>query len=239
MYEIDNTKAYRLVDVRDHEGNSKVETQELYMARVGCVSKSIQLGIPWNGRSCMYMEFIQDREGNWINLRLRTSLVDDIQEKDGVVEIRTQNSIYVLEPAELREPEYLDEAEVIELYLSTDAQFKFCTGFYYNAEKEPLELVCHAHAGTFQDSCLICLKSFPYDTACRYFPSRYSIEFYNTLYRQQDYSRRLLIHNVGKDYLTVSFEGFNAEWRIAPGDQRWITPYNKTGADDTFEEEES
>lgn len=236
MYEFDSTKTYRLVDVRDHDGNSKAETKDLYKARIGCVSKNIQIGYSIDGRASMYMEFIQDREGNWTNLRLHTTPVSDIQEKNGIVEIYTMNSIYILEPAVLREPEYLDEADVIELYLSTNAQFRFCTGFVYDADKKPHELECSAHAGTFQDSCLIRMKTFPYDTVCRYFPSRYSIEFYNTIYNQQDYSRRLLIHNVGKDYLTVSFECFNAEWKIAPGDKRWITPYDKTGADDTFEE---
>lgn len=34
MHEFDSTKTYRLVDVRDHDGNSKAETKDLYKARI-------------------------------------------------------------------------------------------------------------------------------------------------------------------------------------------------------------
>lgn len=239
MYDIEQGKAYRLVDVRDHRGISKATQSDLYSERVGCVSKDIQMGYPHqDGRSRLRIEFIQDSGGNWINRRLHTSPVNDIRESNGGFEVITENSVYVFEPAELKEPEYQDEAEVIELYLTTDAHYLFCTGIYYDAEKKPHELVCHVHLGMFQDSCLICLKESRGQIACRYFPHRHGISFYNTIYRQQDYSRRLLIHNVGKEYLKVAFDLFKAEWRLAPGEKRWITPYDKTGADETYEDEE-
>lgn len=40
MYEFDITRTYRLVDVRDHDGNSKAETKDLYTAERFAVRES-------------------------------------------------------------------------------------------------------------------------------------------------------------------------------------------------------
>jgi len=241
MYEFNQDQSFRLLDVLDHEGNSKRDTHEMYQRIIGSIAKNIRRE-PYSwfsdpDKKVARMQFVQSNDGKWMNYNITTSPVLDIQDEDNRIQLYTENSLYIFEPAEIVPPEYLDEAEVIELYLTNDSHYKFCTGFYYDGDKKPSELVCHVHAGTLQDSCLITLKESPGVITCRYFPFRYSLEFYNTIYRQQDYSRRLFIHNVGKDTLTVSFERFKAEWRIAPGDKRWITPYDKTGADETYEDE--
>lgn len=51
-----------------------------------------------------------------------------------------------------------------------------------------------------------------------------TIEFYNTLYRQQDYSRRILVHKIP---LVIQFEGFRAAWTILTGESKMITPPKK------------
>lgn len=238
MYEIDSTKNYRLVDVRDHEGKSKVESRDLYIERVGCITKKILKGRPHeDGRFYMHIAFERDGAGNWTNLALRTSPVSDIKESNGVVEIHTENSIYVFEPAELTEPEYQDDAELIELYLCDEGD-QFCAGFYYDAEKKPHKLECSVHVGTFTDSCLIQLAERPGVFVCRYFPHGRSVEFYNTLYRQQDYSRRLLIHNAAARPLRVEFERFSHVWTIMPGEAKMIMPFCSDGADKEEDEKE-
>jgi len=137
----------------------------------------------------------------------------------------------VFEPTTLKEPVFQDEAELIELYLSTGSHDMFCTGYYYDADKNPHELVNHMHVGTFQDSCLIMQKDRIGATVCRFFPFPDSIEFYDTIYHQQDYSRRMLIHNAGKTPIQVKFERFPAKWTIQPGDSKIIVPYSTDGVD--------
>jgi len=92
MFEFDYNKAYRLIDVRDHEGSSKAESEDLYRERVGCLAREVRTGMTFDGNPPVYMQFIQDKDGNWINLRLRTSRASDILEKDGLIEIHTENS---------------------------------------------------------------------------------------------------------------------------------------------------
>jgi len=235
MYEFDATKAFRLIDVRDHEGKSKADSKELYRERVGCIATGIRKSTYYSHDDVLILRmfFIQDAEGRWINRALRTSPVTEIREQGKTLEIHTENSIYVLEPAEMPEPEYRDEAELIELYLN-DEDTRFCKGFYYDAEKKPHELSCHVHVGTFVDTCLIYLEEdeFMNDTACRYYLRYGSVEFYDTLYHQQDYSRRMLIHNTSKHPMEIKFEGFNAVWTILPGSEKLITPYCFDGSDE-------
>ena len=59
---------------------------------------------------------------------------------------------------------------------------------------------------------------------CRYFPNA-KVEFYDTLYGQQDYSTPMLIHNTGKRDLVVGFQMYPYEWKIEPGTSKHIMPY--------------
>lgn len=227
--------AYWLLDVRDLEGKSKADSKELYRKRVGCVATGIRKSSYYSHDDvlCLRMFFIQDAEGCWINRALRTSPVTEIREQGETLEIHTQNSVYVLEQTKMPLPEYQDEAELIELYLN-DEDTRFCKGFYYDAEKKPHELSCYLHVGTFVDTCLIHLAEdeFMCDTACRYYLRSGSVEFYDTLYHQQDYSRRMLIHNTSQYPMRIKFEHFKAVWTIAPGSGMYITPYCADGADE-------
>ena len=90
------TDIFRLIDVRDHAGNSKVDSRDLYRARIGCVAQNIQkIELEHTGETflVMWMDFVQDSQGRWINLHLRTSPVIDIKKEKDIVEIRTLNSV--------------------------------------------------------------------------------------------------------------------------------------------------
>lgn len=236
---ISRDAAYRLLDVTDLEGKSKADSKELYRERIGCIATGIRKSTYYSHDDVLILRmfFIQDAEGRWINRALRTSPVAEIREQGKTLEIHTQNSIYVLELTEMPVPEYQDEAELIELYLN-DEDTRFCKGFYYDADKKPHELACYVHVGTFVDTCLIHLaeEEFMGDTACRYYLRSGSVEFYDTLYHQQDYSRRMLIHNTSKLPMKIKFERFKAVWTIAPGDKKYIMPYCADGADEEEEE---
>ena len=235
MYEIDSTKFYRLLDVKDLEGKAKAGSKALYRDRVGCIATGIHKSTTYSSYDVIYlrMSFIQDADGRCIHRALRTSPVTEIRDQGKILEIHTMNSIYVFEQATMPEPEYRDEADLIELYL-TDENTRFCKGFYYDAEKKPHELACEVHVGTFVDTCLIYLteKGLTGKTVCRYYLHPSTVEFYDTLYRQQDYSRRMLIHNTSRSPMEIKFERFPSAWTIASGGEKYIVPYCADGADE-------
>ena len=224
MSEIYEHKCFRLADVLTRDRTSKTETRTLYQERVDCLTKNIQRGHTYDGGQYrMHMTFIQDGAGNWINRGLRTSPVSEIVENEHGLEIHTMNSIYVFEEAELREPKYLDAADTIELYLNGEEKH-FCKGIYYDADKAPHALECVVHLGTFQDSCILCVDSNVMQSVCRYFPSFSSIQFYNSIPRQNSYRQPIVIHNIGETLLRVTFQDSNAEWTIHPGNTETIIP---------------
>ena len=65
----------------------------------------------------------------------------------------------------------LDEANLIELYLSLTEDNHFATGFYYDADRKVHELVEYVHVGMFTDSVLIgTYEEVIYNEyVCRYF----------------------------------------------------------------------
>ena len=235
-----NDKTYRLVDVLDGQGNRRAETdhryQDFYKSLVGCIAQNIRESICfYSGARIMRIDIVQDPAGIWINRNFKTSPLREIKEKeDGGLEIVTMNSVYIFAPAALKEPVYQDEANIIELYLC-DSNSQFAAGFFYDENKHTHPLVAYYHSGMVVDSVLIDLKDAPGKTVCRYFPRGIRITFYDTIYGQQDYSRRLLIHNTGEISLEIEFEHFEATWTIHPGESKMITPYCDDGADDEHE----
>lgn len=123
-----------------------------------------------------------------------------------------------MEKTELKEVLYQDEANLIELYMSLEDDNYFGAGVYYDAEKKIYELREYVHLGMFQDSVLIHLAEKEMVTACRYFPTGNYVEFYDTLYGQQDYSTPMLIHNTGKKELPIRFQMYPHVWTIKPGE---------------------
>lgn len=226
MPQIDVNTYYRLTDVQDHEGHSKVRSRELYMNRINCIATNVQTetrGI----YTVAHLDFVYDKNNVPIHRHLRTSPLAELHVNGDSLHIRTWNSVYVLERVEPPEVTYQDAADLIELYLNNE-EYNFAAGYYYDAEKKPHKLDCSIHAGMVTDSCLICFED---GIVCRYFPSASGVVFYNTIYKQQDYSRPILIHNVGRDALRIRFEGFPAVWTILPGQEKTIRPYCKEGAD--------
>lgn len=232
MLYLNETNAYRLVDVLNHERKSKVDERGLYKKCIGCVTNDFQTRKNLSRDGYYFqIDFIEDAEGNFINRHLQTSAVSNIEMNHDIVEIHTKTSIYILKAVEVTEPELLDEKNLIELYISDDYE-KFCRGFHYDAQGHSHELANYVHVGTFTDSCLIYKIYEPNSVVCSFFPHQYSIEFYRTIHDDNRYFPRFLIHNTGKSYLTVTFEGLEGEWQIAPGEEEWLLPYDSKHADE-------
>lgn len=230
-------KTYRLVSILDKDGNRKAETShrysDFYRSLEGCIARNIRECTSFyvDGKIAR-VDVVQDSSGRLINRNFRTSPLEEIRElEDGGLKIITENSVYTFEPADLKPPVYQDETDLIELYM-TDVNVQFCNGFIYDEIKVPHQLTHDVHCGMFQDSVLIRKKDdLMGEYVCRYFPRGSTIEFYDTIYHQQDYSLPILIHNTGSIPLKIKFVGFRAVWTILPGESKRIQPFCADGAD--------
>lgn len=168
------------------------------------------------------MDFVRDERGHWIQRRLITSEVVDVINLDDRLAIQTKNSIYLFEKAELPTVVYLDEANLIELYLSQEEEYMFAKGIYYDCNKNPHELSQLVHSGMFQDSVLLELpeKSPVKGYACRYFPLWHEISFYNVMKYKGQYVP-MFIHNEGKNELVYS-KHQKEKIVIPSGESVWI-----------------
>lgn len=222
---LDRNAAYRLKDVQDYEGNSRVESRKLYRDRVGCLATDLH-----RDGETLRMTFVRDPAGNFIKRHLHTSRVVCLEERDGLLVVKTLYSVYLLEPvgaeslagvpdifpaAVLDEPY---EGELIELYLMEENDH-FGKGIYWDAQGNAHPLAVTHHLGMVVDSCLI---FDPQEGPERFYGRYYlqspgEVEFYDTLYGQQDYSVPILIHNCGTIPLTISLEGYGQMGRVDPG----------------------
>ena len=122
---------------------------------------------------------------------------------------------------------------LIELFLH-DRGERFGRGIYHDPLGGCHRLECQIHMGMFTDSCLIQVAEGPGwgVCACRYFPREDGVEFYDTLYNEQDYSTPMRIHNTGKTPLRVRFQFYDPVWTVPPGGSRELFPYRAEGADE-------
>lgn len=235
-YQFDSQQAYRLIAVTDRDGNDKTYSDELYSCVAGCVARDLRYDerTSYGGLYRMYLNFVQDETGTWINRTIHTSPVCEVKETEDGIAIYTNNSVYRFKKAALMNTPVCSEKNVIELYLSIEENYHFAKGFYCDGDGVAHELSTHIHVGMFVDTVLIGTKDVGVggDYVCRYY-YRDTIEFYDTLYHQQDYSTPMLIHNTSNHYdLIVRFEGYDKQWTIAPGESKRIVPFSPVGADE-------
>lgn len=222
---LDRNAAYRLKDVQDYEGHSRVQSRKLYRDRVGCLATDLH----WDGDT-LRMTFVRDPAGRLIKRHLHTSRVVCLEERKGQLAVKTLNSVYLLEPAgadaladvpDVFPAEVLDgscEGELIELYLMEENDH-FCKGTYWDARGTAHPLAVCRHVGMVVDSCLLCDAR---EETGRFYGRYYlqspgQVEFYDTLYGQQDYSVPMLIHNCGTIPLTICLEGYGQAGTVDPG----------------------
>lgn len=219
---LDQNAVYRLLDVQDHQGHSRAQSRKLCRDRVGCLAT----GFHWDG-TALCMTFVRDPAGNFIMRRLHTSTVVSLEERDGRLTVRTQNSLYLLEAVKADLPEgppriFPAEAPagvLVELYFSEEGDH-FCGGLYWDKAGNAQALACTLHLGMVVDTCLIglvtdkCLGGF----VCRYYlgpPDR--IEFYNSLYEARGIAVPIMAHNCGTIPLHFCREWDDLKWTVEPG----------------------
>lgn len=227
MYQFDRKQYYKLVEVLDENRKDKVHTRSLYRDRINCVATDFHYD-PYPEYQDVYrlrMTFVQTAEGLWCRRYLHTSGVHCVKETEKGIEVHTLYSIYVFENTQTKEIPLKDATDLIELYMSYEDSHYFGKGFYYEKDAQVHELKAYVNSGWFQDSVLLFYGDGPESNCvCRYFPNA-KVEFYDTLYGQQDYSIPMLIHNTGKKDLIVGFQMYPYEWKIEPGTSKNIIPY--------------
>lgn len=235
QFEFERNGYYKLVSIKDRQGNDRMKERDFYEERVGCITTDFCYDDypSTGGLYRLNMTFVRNKDGLWANRTLHTSVVFRVDKTSTGFKVMTAYSVYSFEKAELDEPLLNREKNTIELYLSTADNYNFAKGFFIDNDGESFELIRNVHIGMFQDSVLL---RFPenekyHGFACRYFPELYGVTFYDTLYKQPDYSTPMRIHNTGSRDLEVKFEMFPHVWTIAPGESKRIIPYNSEGAD--------
>lgn len=233
-YKFNPSQAYRLISVTNHDGSEK--NQEFYKRYIHAVAIKLRYDdYPTDEKLCrMKMNFVLNAEDQWMFGTLHTSRVWKVVETEHGIQIFTGNSIYTLEKTVLKQPEFLDAAVLIELYFSLSEPLIFCKGVYYDEKKRPHELTADKHLGLFMDTVLVRFSENAEfgEYLCRYYLQRPTIEFYDTLYHQQEYDIPLFIHNVGKEELQIEFEGDIRIWPIKPGESKMIFPSDIIENDD-------
>jgi len=218
----DFTGTYKLIDVQDHNSISKVTSQKLYSDRIGCITKNIHIKqyLIYEDIYVLRMNFTQDPSGKWINRYLQTSdLLDVYGEKDQLI-VKTANSLYIFEPASFTNVEYLDEADIIELYLNHEVT-QFCRGFYYDLKNKPHELTYEIRHNLLSTICIIRKLDSPPNVLCRYYIGD-RIVFCEPYLDGRHYKKNFLIHNVSDKPLEIRFEEHSEIWTIAPGEKQYI-----------------
>lgn len=236
-FELNPNTTYRLIAITDRMGNDKSQTNDMYRNRINCLATNFQYDdISYNKNlHRLTMDFIENAAGQPIKRKLHTSLVYEVVETADGMTIYTHNSIYVFQNAVAKKISFQNVANLIELYLTDDDGYYFELGYLYDENKVVHALTRNLHIGMFQDSVLIDTvdKGKFKDCVCRFFPQWGGIEFYDTLYHQQDYELPILIHNTGTTPLIIRFQGIKAKWTVPPGESKRIIPYNVAGADES------
>lgn len=196
--------SYRLLDVTDKTGHSRVAEGTRYQRYAGCVGVNMHLLEVWPGQDdiqVLGLEFVRDEKNRPISRRLRTSPVEKTEKRKGRLLVTTCNSIYHLEPAVCPPLECTAPKGIIELYLHNKGNF-FFAGFGWNATGNPCPIRYYLHSGMFQDSCLLILEGSS-QCVCSYFPLANGVELYGGSAPGHQFSeaQRFLVHNVSDDPL--------------------------------------
>lgn len=215
MFVPDPEKAYQLMEVTNLDGSAKTSRLSFYEERVGCIGKlELQVGNKPE-MNCLFVKFCRKENGKRTNLRLRTSPLIDIEQSEDFLVVTTSRSIYIFTEALLPATEYLQEKNLVELYL-TDTDSLFCEGVLYDGKGATHALNCVAHEGMFEDTFL--LLDEDQQIVCRYCECWQGISFYRAIgWPDADFSE-FLVHNESEKPLEIRFEAHKELFIVPSGE---------------------
>lgn len=217
--QIDENEAFKLISVTDHKGYPKEEENEIYQIVTGAIANQFRYYNSSNGGKKLELVFVQDPEGRLMNYDFITSTIVDTKKANERMIIKTKNSIYHFERAQLPKEKFLNnESNLMDLYLSNLAD-KYIKGYYYNSKGNyyPLENVIHV--GMFTDTVLISLPEESYQRKISYYlSSGNTIRFYD-ISLLHDYDCELLVHNESKNEMILEFPNV-VTWVIPAGESK-------------------
>lgn len=231
-FTFDERKAYKFISVKGNFGQDLSE-HNFFRNILNCIAVNFR----WEEKNSDFyfpgicMTFVQKSDGTWIRRPLHVGGVSRIFETESVLEIYTNTAVYVFEAAFLREPTFLDEASVLELYMSFNEVSCFGKGYFYDALKNPHELykyeLCGKNPGPVflqyeEGSILHC--------SCTYQVITKGVEFHVTPHREQNSFMPMVIHNTGDYPILIWFHRGSKTWTILPGETKRIIPFDPYGA---------
>lgn len=215
MYIPDAEKAYRLVEVTNLDKTPKTDSLAFYEERLGCVGKLKLSPDAAPGKSCLWVQFYRDARGRRTNLQLQTSPLWEMTCSDGILQATTFRSLYYFEETTLPSPVYLQEKNLVELYLTRTGN-DFCEGYWYDGDGTPHPLHCITHLGMVADSYLLQADGFGF--ICRYFTSLQGISLYRSLHSRDVEYAAYLVHNECDRPLQIRFASREESFVVPAGE---------------------
>lgn len=205
---INNKNVYRLISMTAQDFSANNELKELYELDKdieGAVATDFEIVTTGLGKQFMKMVFKESADGRKLHKRYKTDEILRIEEATEELIINTKSYIYHFKNAKLKNDEFKDATNLIELYLSADGD-KFCGGYYYDKNGVPRELDMHVHISNNIITGRVGIYAGYHcdEFLCRYYIEEgNSIRFYSSIINEYGYETDLLIHNEGLSLINI------------------------------------
>ena len=231
-FSFDENKVYRFIAVKGHSGQDLSE-HNFFSSILNCTAVNFR----WEEKNTDFyfpsicMTFVQKPDGTWIQRPLHVGGVNQIIDKQSALEIHTETSVYVFEPAFLMEPTFLDETSVLELFMSFNEVSCFAKGFFYDKQKKPHELYKYEPYAKATDPIFLHYeKESALHCVCTYQTFSKGIAFHEPSHHERHSFLPIIIHNTGDYPIPIWFQRSPETWTILPGEVKRIIPFGPYGA---------
>lgn len=225
MLKFDPDKTYRLVDVTGKDGEPKADREKFYKERVGCIATHLHADKGEDAEaSRVFMDFIRTADNRRTNLTLHTSVATEARYEGERLTLFTTFSIYYFVEEKVEPTTFLQETNLIELYM-TDTESNFCEGYFYDEHGAVHPLALAIRVSFIEDTYMLYCKNRPileYGCVARYYCEPHGIGFYDTIKKQYEHVLRILIHNEAACDFTVT--GTLGTYVIPVGGSTYIEP---------------
>ena len=171
----------------------------------------------------MFVWFRQDLDGNSINQTILTDRIRDLYDRESSVVVETANTRYLFQKAAPPKPEFREESNLMELWLSPDGD-GFCKGIHYDADGSPHVLKDWTNTGNWMKDRFLCYADDLSVTVAQYHPRVQALEWCDVYSRQHGFRTPFWIHNVSEKPMTFHLLPDDSKWEIESGGDLRIYP---------------
>ena len=220
---------YKLVAVTDIEGKNKASVNEFYSKHIGFITGDMiyDKEETRDGYFRLWIHFDKDDKGNWVRHGVHTTGVRKIVETDTGLKIYTKNSIYTFEAVDYDESFIANAKNLIELFLSSEANGYFCRGVYYDEEGYAHILDGDRHISLLADVVELHKRANDQELLMRFLLSQEEIVLSDVLRNTEIGYIPMLIHNQGNKPIKIGYMCWAGKHYIMPNEDKVIIPYEK------------